>query len=474
MARTSVAMPAGVREELVVPVRWRPREYQLGLWNAIISGEKKRAACVWHRRAGKDHEAINIIAVSMFKRPGVYWHVLPTYAQGNKAIWNGMDNDGRRFIEYIPKQAVARHRNDEMRLEIYDELGGAQYQVIGGDNPDRIVGGNPVGVVFSEYSLMNPLGWDLVRPILNANGGWAIFIYTPRGHNHGYKMLQQARESELWYSEVLDITQTKKHDGTPVVTEAMVEEEIRAGMPEELARQEYYCDFSAPLVGAYYGKEFDKIDKEGRCSPDWKWRKDYPVNTCWDLGIRDTMAIWFYQVVDGWVHWIDYESGVGAGIEEYVRVLERKPYVYKRHYAPHDVNKRELGTGTSVMETAARLGLRFTLVPRTRSLDDDINAVRLVLARSRFDSEACGEGVEALRQYRKEFDYKNKVWSMRPAHDWTSHSADAIRTGCVVMPREAYTVKEPARFPTTMTFDEALKEHDKVVAESGKTDFKRL
>ena len=468
-------MPDGIRENIHVPVGWRPRNYQLGLWNAIISGEKKRAACVWHRRAGKDHTAINMIAVSMFKRPGVYWHVLPTYAQGNKAIWNGMDNDGKRFIEYIPKEAVCRHRNDEMRLEIYDELGGAQYQVIGGDNPDRIVGGNPIGVVFSEYSLMNPLGWDLVRPILNANDGWAVFIYTPRGHNHGYHLLNGARSSDQWYTEVLDITQTFKHDGSPVVTEEQVQEEIRMGMPEELARQEYYADFSAPLVGAYYGKEFDLIDREGRYSADVTWRKEYPVNTCWDLGIRDTMAIWFYQIVDGWINWIDYEAGVGGGIEEYVKLLDSKPYVYKRHYAPHDVSKRELGTGTSVMETAARLGLRFQMVPRTRNLDDDINACRLALARSRFNSEKCEEGVEALRQYRKEYDYKNKVWSLKPTHDWTSHPADSFRTGCVVMPRETYTVKETPQFPADITFNEALQQHDKIISDkASKNTFKRL
>ena len=463
------------RAQLEVPVDWRPREYQLGLWDAIVSGKKKRAACVWHRRAGKDHEAINIIAVSMFKRPGVYWHVLPTYAQGQKAIWNGMDNDGRRFIEYIPREAVARHRNDEMRLEIYDELGGAQYQVIGGDQPDRLMGANPVGVVFSEYSLMNPMGWDLVRPILNANDGWAVFIYTPRGYNHGYKLLKAAQESDNWYTEVLDITKTRRHDGKPVVTPEQVEEEVRMGMPEELARQEYYCDFAAPLVGAYYSKEFIAIDRDGRCSADVVWRKDYPVYTSWDLGIRDTMAIWFYQIIDGWVNYIDYEAGVGGGIEEYAKVLEKKPYVYKRHYAPHDAARREIGTGTSIMETAARLGLRFTVVPRTSSVDDDINACRLVLARSRFNSEACAEGIEALRQYRKEYDMSRRVWSVKPVHDWTSHAADSYRTGAVVMPRETYTVKESPRFPGDVTFNEALKEHDRIVEEStGRSRFERL
>jgi len=292
---------------------------------------------VWHRRAGKDHLAINMCAAAMFQEPGIYWHVLPTYAQGEKAIWGGMDNDGTAFTDYIPPAAVEVKRNDKMLIKIFDELGGSQYRVIGGDNPDRLVGGNPKGVVFSEYSLMNPLCWDLVRPILTANGGWAIFIFTPRGYdNHGWDVLQAAKGSEKWHWEVRDIRHTRKHDGTPVVTEEDVEEEVRQGMPEELARQEYYCDFTAQMVGAYYGKQFDAIDREKRCTPEVKWRKNQPVYTSWDLGIRDTMAIWFYQIVGDWVNYIDYMAGTGAGIDHYIKELDKKPYVYKTNYAPHD------------------------------------------------------------------------------------------------------------------------------------------
>jgi hypothetical protein len=463
------------QSQIQVPVDWHPRDYQKPLWDKIIGGEVKRACVVWHRRAGKDHEAINMCAVSMFKRPGIYWHILPTYTQGKKAIWNGVDNDGRHFIDYIPKQAIARKRNDDMLIEFNEDVGGAFYQVIGGDNPDRIVGANPVGVVFSEYSLMNPAAWDLIRPVVNANDGWAVFIFTPRGYNHGWKMLQGAKESDRWFTETLDITQTRKHDGTPVVTEEDVLEEIRMGMPEELARQEYYCDFSAPLVGAYYGKELDQAGRDGRISADIKWRKDFPVSTCWDLGIRDTMVIWFYQVIGDWIHWIDYYAAVGEGIEHYAKVLENKPYVYKQHFAPHDVKKRELGTGATILKTAADLGLRFRPVPRTRNIEDDINACRLVIARSRFNPETCEHGLEALRHYRKEWDIKNRVWSARPIHDWTSHPADAFRTGAVAMPRVVLTIPEQARFPDTETWDEALREHDRSVAEErGQSQFRRL
>lgn len=462
--------------DIRVPVDWSPWEHQHKLWNAMMNDGVKRACVVWHRRAGKDHTGINMCAVSMFRRPGIYWHLLPTYTQGQKVIWNGMDNQGRKFIDYIPKEAENRRRNDDMLIEFKPEVGGALYQVIGSDQPDRIVGPNPFGVVFSEYSLMNPLGWNLIRPVLNANDGWALFIFTARGYNHAWRLLQAAKENPAkWFSEVLDITMTRRPDGRPIVTEEDVAEEIAEGMPEELARQEYYCDFSAPLVGAYYGKELEQADRDGRVKADLVWDKRYQVNTCWDLGIRDTMVVWFFQIVDGWIHWIDYEAGVGAGIEHYAKVLDQKPYVYKAHYAPHDVSKREIGTGTSILETAAGLGLRFTPVARTRSVDDDINACRLVIARSRFNSETCAPGIEALRHYRKEWNEKNRVWSAKPVHDWTSHPADAFRTGAVAMPRLAYTVKEPPRYSFDQTFDEVLAEHDRLsAAKRGQSDVRRL
>ena len=471
--RSKKAPPPG--HDIHVPVDWRPRPYQQACWKAFAEDGVKRGVCVWHRRAGKDHLAINLCAVSMFKRPGIYWHVLPTYTQGKKAIWNGMDNDGRKFIDYIPKEAAMRRRNDDMIIEFEEALGGSIYQVIGGDNPDRIVGGNPIGVVFSEYSLMNPNAWDLIRPILNANDGWALFIFTPRGYNHGHDIWKAAQESEHWFTEMLDITQTHKHNGDPVMTQAMVDEDIRLGMPEELARQEYFCDFSAPLVGAYFGKEMDDAESEGRISPDVKWRKEFPVSTCWDLGVRDTMVVWFYQVIDEWVHWIDYHAASGSGIDDFARVLDRKPYVYKDHYAPHDVAKREVGYGKSIMATAADLGIRFSMVPRTRNLDDDINAVRLLLPRSRFNSETCEHGIKALRHYSKKWDTTNKVWSLRPEHSWASHPVDAMRTGAVVMPRLVMSLKTPAKFPGNETWNELMADHDDIIAAEGcKSSFKRI
>jgi phage terminase large subunit len=436
---------------IAVPANgWRPREYQLGLWNARFEEGKDRFCEVWHRRAGKDLVCLNICAVEMLRRVGNYWHVFPTYAQGKKAIWEATDSAGNAFRSYIPPELVVSERQDEMTIEIQN---GSRYRVVGADKIDRLVGAGPVGLIMSEYSLMNPKSWDLMRPILRENKGWAIFIYTPRGYNHGWRMLQAARVlPDRWHHEILDVTATRREDGTPVVTEQDIEEDRIEGMPEELIQQEYFCDFTAPLVGSYYGKALEKADREGRivALPP---RKDHKVHTCWDLGISDAMVIWFLQVIDGWIHWIDYYAAHGAGLEHYAEMLQSKAhdekYIYGDHYAPHDIRVRELGTGVSRFETAWRLGLRFTIAP-FMGVEDGINACRMAIERSRFDQVRCEEGLTALRHYRKEWSDKTQTWGAKPVHDWSSHPADAFRTGCTCIPSSTLRMAEPPRYEQTV------------------------
>jgi phage terminase large subunit len=450
----------------VVPVNWEPWPHQLGFWNAKYRDGKKRFMEVWHRRAGKDITAMNMLAVDMFERPGTYWHIFPTYAQAKKAIWQGSTNAGNKFQSYIPRETVIRTRNDEMLIEVDTGQGidrTSTYQLIGGDQPDRLVGTNVMGAVFSEFSLMNPLCWELVRPIVEANDGWVAFIFTPRGYNHAYDMYSRVKEMDHWHTSVLDISKTLRDDGKPIMTGEAVERQIAEGMPEELARQEFYCDWSAPMTGAYFGKEMDAADREGRIVSDLRWEREHPVYTSWDLGIRDTMVVWFYQIIDGWVHYIDLLAHSGEGIEWFAKELDKKPYVYAKHYAPHDAAQREIGSGKSRVETAYQLGLKLQVVPRVGSVETRVNAIRLSLPKCRFHSEKCAQGIAALRQYRKEFDHKNRVWGAKPVHDWTSHFADAFGTGSMVLPDLVPRMVRPAKWQSDLTFGELLNYHDKVV-----------
>jgi len=410
---------------ITVPFNWSPRPYQLPLWNYLHKDgkviKKKRAACIWHRRAGKDLFGINVCAEQALIRPGLYWHLFPTYSQGRKIAWEGFTKEGRPFLDHFPPPLIEAKNDTEMRLKINTHRGYSVYQVVGTDSVDRLVGANPVGCIFSEYSLQDPAAWHLIQPILAENDGWAIFIYTPRGHNHGYDLLEMARDEKDWFAQVLSVTETK------AVSEEKIQNARKSGMPEELIQQEFYCSFDAPLVGAYYSKQMSWLQAEGRiCHVPWEPRLE--VHTAWDLGMDDSMTIWFYQL-DGYgqVRVIDYYENSGEGIAHYINHLKKQEYAYARHKAPHDIEVRELGTGKSRLEVARGLGIRFDVVKR-QEVQDGIEAVRNLLPRCWFDKEKCKRGIEALKQYRKEFDEKRQVFREQPIHDWSSHGADSFRT----------------------------------------------
>ena len=401
--------------EIQVPDNWRPRDYQLDLWKYLENGGK-RAVAVWHRRAGKDLLSVNWCVTAALKRKGLYWHLLPTYNQGRKIVWDGMTRDGRSFLEHFPKELWANVNNTDMRLELKN---GSIYQVVGTDNVDRLVGSNPVGVVFSEYSLQDPRAWDLVRPILAENGGWAMFIYTARGRNHGYDLFNMANRNERWFCQRLSV------DDTAVLNQEAIDEEREAGMPEELIQQEFYCSFDAPLVGSYYGSLMAKALAEERIK-NVPYEPRLEVHTSWDLGMGDSTAIIWFQQFGNEHRIIDYYENQGEGIPHYVKIVREKDYIYGRHIAPHDIKVREMGTGKSRFEVARDLGLRFDICPNIQ-IDDGIEAARSIIPRCYFDEKKCSILVEALRQYRKDYDEKNKVYKNRPLHDWSSHGADAFR-----------------------------------------------
>lgn len=420
---------------VALPYDWVPRNYQMRAWRHFEGpGEGKRGVCVWHRRAGKDLFAINLCAVKAHERVGTYWHLLPTYKQGRKIVWNGFTRDSRKFLSHFPKELVDSPNATEMRVTFKN---GSIYEVIGTDNVDSLVGTNPVGCVFSEYSLQDPRAWDLVRPILAENGGWALFIYTARGKNHGHKLLEMAKKNPKWFWEVLVAGDqgTTRPDGTPVISDTIIQDERDAGMPEELVQQEFFCSFEAPLVGSYYGSQMMLALKQGRITKV-PHEPRLPVHTYWDIGMDDSTTIWFHQTIGKEHRFIDYYEASGEGLPHYARVLRgqvdngehRREYVYGEHWGPHDIQVREFGPGESRIEQARKLGIKFKVVPVAHDIQDGIEAVRLILASCWFDETRCERGIEALRNYRKEWDEENKIFRGTPLHDWSSHGADGFRT----------------------------------------------
>ena len=404
-----------------IPYKFTPRPYQIDLYNCLPNGYK-RGVVVFHRRAGKDKTLINIIAREMLKTKGTYYYFFPTYTQAKKVIWNGMDRDGFKFLDHIPQEIRIRTNDSEMLIEIKN---GSIFQLIGSDDYDKIVGTNPIGCVFSEYALQNPAAWEYIRPILTENKGWALFASTPRGENHFYDLYEMAKNNKDWFCQKLTIDDTRDDLGNPIITQKQIDAERRDGMNEEMILQEFYCNFSASAIGSYYGSQLRLAEQEGRIA-NVPHETGLPVETWWDLGMRHSTPIWFSQTIGKEIRLIDYYEASGEGLAHYAKILGDKPYVYKAHHAPHDIEVRELGTGKSRIEVARALGINFRLVPNL-GFEDGIEAVRNIFSRCWFDKTKCAPGLKALKNYRKDYDDKRKVFRSYPVDDWCADSSDAFR-----------------------------------------------
>lgn len=411
-----------------LPHLYTARPYQSELFKAKFEEGKKRFAVVWHRRAGKDKTYWQIAVAATQERVGSYWYMLPKSTQARKAIWKGRGKDGLRFLDHIPKEIIASVNNTEMYIEFTN---GSLLYVLGSDSYNNLVGNNPLGVVYSEWSLCDPASWDYIRPILAENGGWAMFCYTPRGRNHGYTLLENAKKfPDRWYVSLLTADDTTDNDGSPIITPEIIQEERDEGMSEDMIQQEYYCSFDAAIPGAYFGKEMREAYEDGRvCRVPIE--KSLPVYTFWDLGISDDMAIWLMQPHGKEIRLIACYSDSGYGMDHYINWLHEFADKHKirwgEHYAPHDIEVRELMSGESRKDTAKKMGIDFKTVARVKQKSDGINAVRAIFPRFIFDSERCEYGINAVASYHREYDEKRKVFKDRPEHDWSSNLSDALQ-----------------------------------------------
>lgn len=198
--------------------------------------------------------------------------------------------------------------------------------------------------------------------------------------------------------------------------------------------QEYYCNWDSPVVGSYFGAAMRRAEDDGRIA-NVPYEPQLKVNTYWDLGMDDSMSIWFVQLQNREVRCIDYMESSGEGLEYYANELNKKPYAYDKHFAPHDIAVRELGTGVSRLETAQKLGLRFEQVARPDTKEDGISAIRTLLPRVWFDKTKCKRGVAGLKGYQKEWNDKQMVYKSTPLHNWTSHPTDAFQTMALSNPK---------------------------------------
>lgn len=408
-----------------LPLEWRPRPYQLDLWEALLGGAK-RADVVAHRRWGKDEVALHWAAAAAWTRPGGYWHMLPEAAQGRKVIWDAVNphTGKRRIEEAFPAAMKPTFNESEMRVVLGN---GSTWQVLGSDNYDRLMGASAAGVVMSEWSLARPEAWAQIRPILLENDGWALFLWTPRGRNHAARAFDSRRGDPEWFCLKSPATETD------VFTPEQLEREKReliaelGSVEEGEARfaSEYLVDFDAAAPGTYYASllaEAERAGRVGRVPADPALR----VDTAWDLGIDDYTAVWFFQQAGREVRVIDYFETSGQGLDAVVReAIGSRPYLWGAHHLPHDVMVRELASGRSRYETLESLGLRGISVGTATDPEERVNAARLMIPMCWFDAERCAGGLSRLRAYRKRWNRATHSYG-GPLHDQASHGADAF------------------------------------------------
>ncbi|TET08508.1 MAG: hypothetical protein E3J83_03460 [Candidatus Atribacteria bacterium] len=425
-----------------LPHEFAPRNYQIPMLQARGMGYL-REIYIWHRRAGKDLTAVNDVTKAATERIGTYNYFFPTATQARKVIWKGMTGGdprhhppipGRRFLSYIPDELIAignkgfpKINSTEMSIEL---INGSIIQFIGTDDFDAARGTNCVGAVFSEYAHQDPRAWEVIEPILLENDGWAKFLYTPNGRNHGWNLWKFAQEDDDWFTMLRTIDHTIREDGSPVITLAQIESLRRRNVDEAFIQQEYYCSFDYGTAGAYYARLMNQAWQTQRIK-NIPHDPALPVHTAWDVGIDDATAIIFFQKLPGEYHIINYYENSGEGIGHYAGILQQYraelSYVYGNHYGPHDLKARVFSNdGKPQIAVAKEHGIIFQLVPRT-DLQDGIEATRNFIPKCYFDRVKAALLIEHLENYSKSYNKTFNIWSETPRKDKHTHGADAMR-----------------------------------------------
>lgn len=410
-----------------IPYHIQLRNYQQELWNSFFVGKLKKLMVIWHRRAGKDDFCVNFLSAAAMLDVGNYLYLFPEYGQARKVIWDGITLDGMRFIDRIPRQIVASYHNTSMKITL---VNGSTIQVGGSNNYNNLVGTNPKGIIFSEFALQNPTARLYFQPILDENGGWQILQSTPRGMNHCFKLWENIKYSESWYKALLTVDDTYRSDGTPVITQQMIQEKRDEGMPEELIQSEYYCDFRSAVLGSYYTLELKKCYQDKRIG---KFEPDplYPVYTCFDLGFDDATSIWFVQIINNQFYFIHYYENNKLASSHYFEYVQNwckeRGLKHAFNIVPHDIMNHDPDSGKTRLDRARRnYGEKFRVAPRMKIMEG-IDLAREFFNLCHFDEIECSQGLICLTEYHQEYITEHGVYKAQPRHNWASHGADSFR-----------------------------------------------
>ncbi|MGI0012163.1 MAG: hypothetical protein ACREBU_01780 [Nitrososphaera sp.] len=350
---------------------------------------------------------------------GNFGYIAPLRTQAKSVAWEYVKEFARPIFGKPPNES-------ELHINL---INNSRITLFGAaDNPDALRGLAWDGVVLDEYADMPPsLLPSIVRPALADRGGFAVVMGTVKGRNQLWRLYEEASHDPSWYAIIGRASETG-------ILSAQELANARQLMTEEAYAAEFECDPHAAIAGAFYGRELARAGNEGRIRQELDFAAKLPVHTAWDFGNGANMAVWVFQVAhDGrWrpqilVH--DFIQESGWYFDDYLAEVNRRGYK-GTDYVPHDAKVPNFETGRTRIETMIAAGRKPALVP-DHHIGDGINAVKLTFPRFIFNAGNCDKGnfggIEALRQYRSEWDEKARVFKKSPKHDWTSHPADALR-----------------------------------------------
>lgn len=440
-----------------LPNGWQPRPYQLPAWTYLENGGK-HAELIWHRRAGKDAICMHRASCAAFERVANYWHMLPQASQARKAIWDAVNphTGKRRIDEAFPLELRKTTRNQEMQIEF---VNGSTWQVVGSDNYNSLVGSTPAGVVYSEWALANPASRAYLRPMLAENGGWQLFITTPRGRNHAFTTYEAAKKDPNAFAQRLTAYETGV-----LSAERLAEErnayiaEYGPEMGQGLFDQEYMCSFDAAILGAVLGRWMASAEEQGRVTHDVFDPYGAPIEISSDLGFRDTSSWWFWQPRHDGYGVVGYLGASGLDADDWIERLQH--YIRKRGmklgriWLPHDAKNKTFSAKNSPLERflAAFGADRVSMVPQTK-IEHRTNAARRIISRCWFDEAECGDGLDGLVSWQYKYDDELKVFSKEPQHDWASHPGDAFSYGAQMLEERAPALPGPEQMRGLMVGD---------------------
>ena len=426
-------------DSITLPYNFIPYWWQIPSYNMLKDGFL-RGIWVDHRRCGKDIRGFNLIIEEMYNNPGLYYYVFPSQTQGRKILWEGYtDPDsfgtGHRFVDkFLPKGLLCgKPNNTDMKFSIHTKgnRGESLFQIIGTDQNryEAMRGTNPRGVIFSEQARQHPGAWDVVRPILMKNHGWAIFQSTPNGKNHFKELYDKAVLNKKWFTCLHTVTDTYNDKNRRLITKAQIAEEIKMNMTEDFARQEFYCSFMQGVEGTYVGRLMNQAELDGRILKV-PYDPAYLVNTHWDIGIRDFDAIWFTQQIGKEIRVIDYEEKSGVTWAYWKRILDEKNYLYGKHYAPFDIRNREKAgkeeVAKSRLEWAKDVGIVFSETPKA-SFENGLLAIRGILNLCCFDEKKTEVGRRHLEQWGKVWNKQQQRYTDFEADNQHAHAGASSR-----------------------------------------------